>query len=191
MGCEERFPCNIIVTLYQNEFCQKSFDVFPFILGRVIVIELFTIQSWLNRYLGADKYGKVSCDDEAPGPENQFHVEATSDGRWAIKSAAHNRYFGGSDDNLDCFGKDIEGSRLWIVHLAMHPQVACPYFLKHAIPKSIDILYTWSENVGLCWLGSKKLNLGFLFGLVCLVFKVFSTVSVRYTADCCVCYRDI
>lgn len=80
-------------------------------------------KSWLNRYLAADKYGKVSCDDETPGPENQFHVEATSDGRWAIKSAAHNRYFGGSDDNLDCFGKDIGGSRLWIVHLAMHPQM--------------------------------------------------------------------
>ncbi|XP_039265306.2 fascin-like [Styela clava] len=80
-------------------------------------------KSCLNRYLGTDKYGKVRCDDETPGKENAFHVEATADGRWAIKSAEYDRYFGGSPDCLDCFGKDIDNNRLWIVHLAMHPQM--------------------------------------------------------------------
>lgn len=80
-------------------------------------------KSYLGRYLGADKHGKVRCEDEEPSEENAFHVEATADGRWAIKSAAHDRYFGGNSDDLDCFAKSIDNNRLWIVHLAMHPQM--------------------------------------------------------------------
>ena len=81
------------------------------------------MQSFLGRYLGSDKNGKVSCDAESPGPENAFQVEATSDGRWAIKSSQHQRYFGGNADNLACFEQSISPAYLWVVHLAMHPQV--------------------------------------------------------------------
>uniref|UniRef100_F6WYV6 Fascin n=2 Tax=Ciona intestinalis TaxID=7719 RepID=F6WYV6_CIOIN len=80
-------------------------------------------KSFLGRYLGADKNGKVSCDTETPSEENKFQVEATTDGRWAIKSSKYERYFGGSGDNLSCFEQTISNTYLWVIHLAMHPQV--------------------------------------------------------------------
>jgi len=80
-------------------------------------------KSHLGRYLAADKNGKVTCEDEAAGEDNKFQVEATQDGRWAIKSSKYGRYFGGSDDNLSCFQQTITNTYLWTVHLAMHPQV--------------------------------------------------------------------
>lgn len=80
-------------------------------------------KSFLGRYLAADKNGKVTCDSETPGEENAFQVEATSDGRWAIKSSKYKRYFGGSADNLSCFEQAISPAYLWVVHLAMHPQI--------------------------------------------------------------------
>jgi len=92
-------------------------------------------QSHLGRYLGADRNGKVSCDSETEGEENAFQVEATPDGRWAIKSSKYNRYFGGSDDNLSCYEQTISSSYLWAVHLAMHPQV-CHGFHAGADPGS-------------------------------------------------------
>uniref|UniRef100_H2ZLS8 Fascin n=1 Tax=Ciona savignyi TaxID=51511 RepID=H2ZLS8_CIOSA len=80
-------------------------------------------RSCLGRYLGTDKNGKVTCDTEKPEKENGFQVEATTDGRWAIKSSAYGRYFGGKSDNLECFAQTISKQYLWTIHLAMHPQV--------------------------------------------------------------------
>jgi len=95
----------------------------------------------LGRYLGADKNGKVTCDTEEPGEENAFQVEATSDGRWAIKSSKHGRYFGGSADNLSCFEQSISPAYLWVVHLSMHPQVG--YYLAIFICKFISVAYLY------------------------------------------------
>lgn len=76
----------------------------------------------LGRYLSANKDGNVSCEAEKPEESCRFIISAQSDGRWALQSDMHKRFFGGSEDKLSCFAQTITETELWAVHLAIHPQ---------------------------------------------------------------------
>ncbi|KAG7315564.1 hypothetical protein KOW79_020430 [Hemibagrus wyckioides] len=77
------------------------------------------LRSHLGRYLSSDKDGNVTAECERPCPDCRFCVVAHADGRWSLRSEAHGRYLGGTEDRVVCSTTDEK----WYVHLATHPQV--------------------------------------------------------------------
>jgi len=75
-----------------------------------------------NTYLSTAADGKFTGGATSKGANEAFEIEAQADGRWALKGA-HGYYAGGDAENIDAYTKVIGGDRLWIIQLAMHPQV--------------------------------------------------------------------
>ncbi|XP_051925691.1 fascin-2b isoform X2 [Hippocampus zosterae] len=80
------------------------------------------LRSHLRRYLASDKDGRVTCEADGRHSDCRFLIVAQSDGRWALRSERHLRFFGGSGDRLSCFAQGIGDGELWAVHLALHPR---------------------------------------------------------------------
>lgn len=80
------------------------------------------LRSHLGRYLSIDKDGNVSAAAEEIGPDEMLVLETADDGKVAIKSS-YGRYLGGSGDNVSGFDQSIGPTNLFIIHLAMHPQI--------------------------------------------------------------------
>ncbi|XP_072513546.1 fascin [Salminus brasiliensis] len=79
------------------------------------------LRSHLGRYLACDADGVVTVERERPEPDCRFAVIAHDDGRWALRSEAHPRfYLGGAEDRVACVANP---AAKWSVHLAVHPQV--------------------------------------------------------------------
>lgn len=84
--------------------------------------EKVALKSHLGRYLSIDKDGNVSAAAEEIGPDQTLMLETEADGKVAIKSS-HNRYLGGSGDNMSGFDKSCGPTNQFTIHLAMHPQI--------------------------------------------------------------------
>lgn len=114
----ESFGCKINVS--GNALKKKQ----TFVLVQDPVEEVVYIKSHLNRYLSADKYGKVTCEAEEMTETEKFVVEYDRNtGRWAFRNLLHGNYLGGTDDALKCFAKSAGDQELWTVQLSIHPQV--------------------------------------------------------------------
>uniref|UniRef100_UPI00398F0396 fascin-like n=1 Tax=Pristiophorus japonicus TaxID=55135 RepID=UPI00398F0396 len=81
------------------------------------------IKSSFNRYIAADKNGKITCDQEAPHPNCVFLMMLHPDGRVSFQSEPFKRYLGGNLDNITCFAQAISDSEKWVLHLDTHPSV--------------------------------------------------------------------
>ncbi|XP_067854367.1 fascin-like [Heptranchias perlo] len=81
------------------------------------------IKSSFNRYIAADKDGKITCDQEAPTPNCVFLMMLHPDGRVSFQSEPSKRYLGGNQDNITCFAQAISDSEKWVPHLVIHPSV--------------------------------------------------------------------
>ena len=80
------------------------------------------LKSHSNRFLSIDKDGKVSAAAEEIGADQTLELVTQEDGKVAILSS-YGRYLGGSGDNISGFDKDIGSTNLFVIHLAMHPQI--------------------------------------------------------------------
>ncbi|KAM9832187.1 fascin-2b [Neosynchiropus ocellatus] len=84
--------------------------------------QVIYLRSHLGRYLASDKDGRVTCEADGRNSDCRFLIVPRSDGRWALQSEQHLRFFGGSRDYLSCFAQVITDAELWAIHLALHPQ---------------------------------------------------------------------
>jgi fascin 1/2 len=85
--------------------------------------ETVFIRSHLGKYLAVDIDGAFTAHHDEAGVDCGFIIQAQPNGQWAIASAEHGFYLGGSGENLRAFVKEISGDRLWTVNLAHHPMV--------------------------------------------------------------------
>ncbi|GCC24455.1 hypothetical protein chiPu_0002856 [Chiloscyllium punctatum] len=84
---------------------------------------LVHIKSFFNRYIAADKDGRITCDQEVPTPNCDFLMMLHPDGRVSFQSERSKRYLGGNQDNITCFAQAISDSEKWVPHLVIHPSV--------------------------------------------------------------------
>ncbi|XP_065447863.1 fascin-like isoform X3 [Chrysemys picta bellii] len=77
--------------------------------------------SWLQRFLAADPNGKVTCDQESPGPGALFLLRQYPDGKVSLQCELSQRYLGGAEDNVTCFAQTVSEGEKWSLHLAQHP----------------------------------------------------------------------
>ncbi|KAM6467348.1 fascin-like [Liasis olivaceus] len=80
--------------------------------------------SALKRYLAADPNGKVTCDQDKPGPQTFFLLHQYPDGKVSLQNEQSKRYLGGAEDNVTCFAQAASETEKWTLHLAVHPNVA-------------------------------------------------------------------
>uniref|UniRef100_A0ACB8G1X5 Uncharacterized protein n=1 Tax=Sphaerodactylus townsendi TaxID=933632 RepID=A0ACB8G1X5_9SAUR len=80
--------------------------------------------SALKRYLAADANGKITCDQERPGPQTVFLLQQYPDGKVSLQNEQSKRYLGGAEDNVTCFAQAATETEKWTLHLAVHPNVA-------------------------------------------------------------------
>lgn len=83
----------------------------------------FALKASTRKYLTSDKDGKVDASGEEIGPDQKFVFESQPDGRVALRSVAHNRYLGGSGDQISGFDQSVGPTNVFTIHLAIHPQV--------------------------------------------------------------------
>ena len=81
------------------------------------------LKSHQGRYFTSDKDGKLNAGAEEIGPDQKFELVTQDDGKVAIRSVTHNRYIGGTGDQLTGYHQTIGETDLWTIHLAMHPQI--------------------------------------------------------------------
>lgn len=74
-------------------------------------------------YLTIDKDGNISAAADEVGADQTLNLITQDDGKVAIMSVKHKRYLGGSGDNISGFDLSISTTNLFIIHLAMHPQI--------------------------------------------------------------------
>uniref|UniRef100_A0A8C8RW76 Fascin-like domain-containing protein n=1 Tax=Pelusios castaneus TaxID=367368 RepID=A0A8C8RW76_9SAUR len=79
--------------------------------------------SALQRFLAADPNGKVTCDQESPGPGALFLLRQYPDGKVSLQCELSQRYLGGAEDNVTCFAQTVGEGEKWSLHLAQHPNV--------------------------------------------------------------------
>jgi len=113
----------------------KKKQIFHFEQDEGATKELY-IRTHLGRYLTAKADGTFAADGESKGPSEVFSLHALDDGRYALMSA-FGYLVGGTGDKLDAFVKPPPGGdealrdasaladdRVFVMQLAMHPQVA-------------------------------------------------------------------
>ncbi|XP_053142035.1 fascin-like isoform X2 [Hemicordylus capensis] len=80
--------------------------------------------SALKRYLAADTNGKVTCDQDKPGPQTFFLLHQYPDGKVTLQNEQSKRFLGGAEENVTCFAQVATETEKWTLHLAVHPNVA-------------------------------------------------------------------
>ncbi|XP_066468035.1 fascin-like [Tiliqua scincoides] len=80
--------------------------------------------SALKRYLAADCNGKVTCDQDKPGPQTVFLLHQYLDGKVSFQNEQSKRFLGGAEENVTCFAQCASETEKWTLHLAVHPNVA-------------------------------------------------------------------
>ena len=80
------------------------------------------LKSHAGKYLSVDRDGNVNAGAETVGPDETLALETQPDGKVAVKSS-YNRYLGGSGDDISGFAQEVGTTNLFIIHLAMHPQI--------------------------------------------------------------------